>query len=52
MKEIDLQLFFRKLPVNLDENTEQEFDLLVTIGQKIVVTQLNSSDWAEGGGLG
>lgn len=52
MKEIDLQLFFRKLPVSLDENTEQEFDLLVTIGQKIVVTQLNSSDWAEGGGLG
>lgn len=52
MKEIDLQLFFRKLPVSLDENTEQEFDLLVTIGQKIVVTQLSSSDWAEGGGLG
>jgi len=52
MKEIDLQLFFRKLPVSLDENTEQEFDLLVTIGQTIVVTQMNASDWAEGGGLG
>lgn len=52
MKEIDLQLFFRKLPVSLDENTEQEFDLLVTIGEKIVVAQANSSDWEEEGGLG
>lgn len=52
MKEIDLQLFFRKLPVSLDENTEQEFDLLVTIGETIVVTQANASDWEEGGGLG
>ena len=52
MKEIDLQLFFRRLPVSLDENTEQEFDLLVTIGQTIVVTQAGSSDWTEGGGLG
>ena len=52
MKEIDLQLFFRKLPVSLDENTEQEFDLLVTIGRTIVVTQMNASDWTEGGGLG
>lgn len=52
MKEIDLQLFFRKLPVSLDENTEQEFDLLVTIGEKIVVAQANTSDWTEGGGLG
>lgn len=52
MKEIDLQLFFRKLAVSLDENTEQEFDLLVTIGKTIVVTQLSGSDWTEGGGLG
>lgn len=53
MKEIDFQLFFRKLAVGLDENTEQEFDLLVTIdGTKIVVTQMTGSDWTEGGGLG
>ena len=53
LKEIDLERFFRKLPVGLDENTEQEFNLLLTVdGTKIVVTEMSGTDWEEGGGLG
>lgn len=52
-KELDLERFFRKLPVSLDENTEQEFRLLVLIQQdKIIVSEMGGTDWEEGGGLG
>lgn len=53
MKELDLERFFRKLPVGLDENTEQEFRLLVLIQKdKITVSEAGATDWEEGGGLG
>lgn len=53
MKELDLERFFRKLPVSLDENTEQEFNLLVLIQKdKITVSEMGATDWEEGGGLG
>ena len=53
MKELDLERFFRKLPVGLDENTEQEFHLLVLIQKdKITVSEMGGTDWEEGGGLG
>ena len=53
MKELDLERFFRKLPVSLDENTEQEFSLLVLIQKdKITVSEMGATDWEEGGGLG
>lgn len=51
VKDIDLNLFFNKLP--MDTNMEQEFDLLVTVYEnKIVVTQATASDWDEGGAIG
>jgi len=53
MKELDLERFFRKLPIGLDENTEQEFRLLVLIQKdKITVSEMGATDWEEGGGLG
>lgn len=53
MKELDLERFFRKLPVELNENTEQEFNLLVLIQKdKITVSEMGATDWEEGGGLG
>ena len=53
VKDIDLNLFFNKLPMDMDTNMEQEFDLLVTVYEnKIVVTQATASDWDEGGAIG
>ena len=53
VKDIDLNLFFNKLPMDMDTNMEQEFDLLVTMYEnKIVVTQATASDWDEGGAIG
>ena len=53
MKEIDLETHFRKLSTLMDENTEQEFDLLIRIeGNKVTVTEISGTDWDEGGGLG
>lgn len=53
VKDIDLNLFFNKLPMDMDTNMEQEFDLLVTVYEnKIVVTQTTASDWDEGGAIG
>lgn len=53
VKELDLYLFFGKLPMDMGTNIEQEFDLLVTIYEdKIVVTQMGSTDWDEGGTIG
>lgn len=53
VKELDLFLFFDKLPMDMGTNIEQEFDLLVTIYEdKIVVTQMGSTDWDEGGTIG
>ena len=53
VKELDLYLFFDKLPMDMGTNIEQEFDLLVTIYEnKIVVTQMGSTDWDEGGTIG
>ena len=53
IKNIDLYRFFTKLPMNMDQNIEQEFDLLITIYKdKIVVTQATAADWDEGGTIG
>lgn len=53
VKDLDLYRFFQKLPMNMDTNMEQEFDLLVTIYEdKIVVTQATATDWDEGGAIG
>lgn len=51
--DLDLHLFFSKLPMNMDLNMEQEFDLLITVYEnEIIVTQSTASDWAEGGSVG
>lgn len=53
VKDLDLYLFFRKLPMDMNTNMEQEFDLLVTVYEdKIVVTQATAADWDEGGAIG
>lgn len=53
VKDLDLYLFFRKLPMDMNTNMEQEFDLLVTIYEdKITVTQATAADWDEGGAIG
>lgn len=53
IRDLDLNLFFSKLPMNMDLNMEQEFDLTVTVyDNEIVVTQATASDWAEGGSIG
>ena len=53
VKELDLYLFFAKLPMDMSKNMEQEFDLLVTIYEdKIIVSQASVTDWDEGGTIG
>ena len=50
IRELDLNSFFRKLPMDMDTNIEQEFDILVTVYKdKIVVSLASESDWDEGG---
>lgn len=53
VKDLDLYRFFQKLPMDMDTNMEQEFDLLVTVYEdKVVVTQATAADWDEGGAIG
>lgn len=53
IKELDLQRFFDTLPMSLDENVEQEFDLIITVWEdKITVALASSVDWVEGGAIG
>lgn len=53
IKDLDLNSFFRKLPMDMDTNMEQEFDILVTVYEdKIIVTLASQSDWEEGGTIG
>lgn len=53
IRDLDLHLFFAKLPMDMDRNMEQEFDLLITVYEdKIIVSQSTASDWAEGGPIG
>lgn len=53
IRDLDLNSFFSKLPMNMDTNIEQEFDILVTVYKnKIVVSLASASDWDEGGTLG
>lgn len=53
IRDLDLSVFFRKLPMDMDTNMEQEFDLLVTVYEdKIVITQASLADWDEGGTIG
>ncbi len=53
VRDLDLNTFFAKLPMDMDRNMEQEFDLLVTIYEdRIVVTQATAADWDEGGTIG
>ena len=53
IRELDLNSFFSKLPMNMDTNIEQEFDILITVYKdKIIVSLAGASDWDEGGTLG
>lgn len=53
VRDLDLSTFFAKLPMDMDRNMEQEFDLLITIyDDRIVVTQATAADWDEGGTIG
>lgn len=53
IRDLDLNLFFSRLPMNMDTNMEQEFDLLISVfADKIVVTQATAADWDEGGAIG
>lgn len=53
IRDLDLSIFFAKLPMNMDTNMEQEFDLLITVYEdKIIVTQATVADWDEGGTIG
>ena len=53
VKELDLNSFFQKIPMDMNTNMEQEFDLLVTVYKdKIIVTQSTAADWDEGGTIG
>lgn len=52
-KELDLNKFFSTLPMDMDRNIEQEFDILVSVYKdKIVVSLASGSDWNEGGVIG
>lgn len=52
-KELDLYKFFSTLPMDMDRNVEQEFDILISIyADRIIVTLATGSDWNEGGIIG
>lgn len=52
-KELDLHKFFSTLPMDMDRNIEQEFDILISIYKdKIIVSLAAGSDWNEGGVIG
>lgn len=51
--DLDLNRFFSKKPMNMDQNVEQEFRILVTVYEdKIIVSEVTDSDWDEGGAIG
>lgn len=51
--DLDLYRFFSKKPMDMDQNIEQEFEILVTVyADKIIVTEVTESDWDEGGSIG
>lgn len=51
--DLDLYRFFSKKPMDMDQNIEQEFEILVTVyADKIIVTEVTESDWDEGGAIG
>ena len=53
VRELDLQRYFNKSAIDLDHNVEQEFHLLIMVeDQGIVITEISSADWDEGGALG
>lgn len=53
IKELDLHKFFSTLPMIMDENFEQEFDILITVYKdKITISLASASDWDEGGMIG
>lgn len=51
--DLDLYRFFSKKAMNMDQNIEQEFEILVTVYKdKIIVSEVTESDWDEGGTIG
>lgn len=50
--ELDLQRYFTRM-TDMDSNVEQEFHLLVIVeDEQIIVTEISSDDWEEGGVIG
>lgn len=48
--ELDFYRIFSKMPMDMDRNIEQEFDLLVTVYEdRISVSEVSAADWDEGG---
>lgn len=53
IRDLDLARFFARLPMDMDRNMEQEFELMITVYEnEIIVTQTTASDWTEGGSIG
>lgn len=53
VKELDLWDYFHESFISMENNVEQEFHLLVIIGDnKIVVMEVSGTDWDEGGLIG
>lgn len=53
VKELDLERYFRKAAIGMDNNKRQEFHLLVMVEKdQIVVIEAAGSDWEEGGEIG
>lgn len=53
VKELDLYKFFSSLPMDMNQNIKQEFDILISIYKdKITVAFASASDWDEGGVIG
>lgn len=51
--DLDLYRFFSKKPMNMDQNVEQEFRILVTVYEdKVIVSEVTNTDWDEGGAIG
>lgn len=50
IRELDLYRIFSKMPMDMDRNVEQEFDLQITVYEdRINISEVSAADWDEGG---